>query len=133
MGGGVNQSNNNTLDLQLFSNVSNPYTFTLEGNYNINANTISISDSIINTYTGDGILKLIKQTQQKDVQKEASWDLDTGGLILTCKITTVIVFLYKVAAFVFEYNYSKRTMERFRHFWIKNSSICDMSRYYRNE
>lgn len=34
----TNQNNKkNTLDLQLFSNVSNPYTFTLDGDYNINA------------------------------------------------------------------------------------------------
>ena len=38
MGGGLNRSNKeNTLDLQLFSSVSNPYTFTLDGNYSVNS------------------------------------------------------------------------------------------------
>ena len=34
--GGVNRSSN-TLDLQLFGSVSNPYTFTLDGNYSVSA------------------------------------------------------------------------------------------------
>lgn len=34
----INQNNKkNTLDLQLFSSVSNPYTFTLDGNYSVSA------------------------------------------------------------------------------------------------
>lgn len=38
MGGGVNRSNKeNTLDLQLFSSVVTPYTFTLDGNYVISS------------------------------------------------------------------------------------------------
>lgn len=39
----INQNNKeNIFDLQLFGSVSNPYTFTLDGNYNINATIESI-------------------------------------------------------------------------------------------
>lgn len=47
----TNQNNKentlNTLDLQLFSSVSNPYTFTLDGNYSVNA---TIEQDLVSLY-----------------------------------------------------------------------------------
>lgn len=51
----INQNNKeNTLDLQLFSSVSNPYTFILDGNYNINA-TIESSLVDLSSYVPNSI------------------------------------------------------------------------------
>lgn len=55
----TNQSNKentlNTLDLQLFSSVPNPYTFILESDMNCSSN-ISKSNILIGTYSGSSIL-----------------------------------------------------------------------------
>lgn len=53
-GGGVNQSNN-TLDSQLFSSVSNPYTFILDGDYNVNSNIVGTKKVVISLLTDDYI------------------------------------------------------------------------------
>ena len=55
-GGGVNRSNKeNILDLQLFSSVSSPYTFTLDGDYTASANIIKLQLVDLSWYARDNI------------------------------------------------------------------------------
>lgn len=75
----TNQNNKeNTLDLQLFSSVSNPYTFTLDGNYNINA-TIESALVDLSYYARDNI----SGYQSKRYIPQENLDYLQSGLVAT--------------------------------------------------